>query len=558
MDMKELRKARLARLAKKSEAQMMYNPLVQKPKHLEPVGPRGGYHYFGPMPDQGTSYGLYEDEKGNKVICMAGERAYSPFSGTEMKKVEDVPADQVKNLVPAEAGLEYSCVACRTPFFTSGKKECAAQEKLHCTQCGSEMADVLAKIKSDVEAQFDPEAPKPEHMVDVAPELLPVAPAPVVVDVKDSSEEKVEEPKADEPKVEEPKVEEAKKESTKEESVKEESPAAAQIEESKKESSKEMPVESPTKAEESKESSTEVLPLAEAAESKESVKESSTEALPLAEAKEESKKESTKESAFEPISEMPEEVKAEDIRMTLYAETSANPFWNVEIKGQPIARITLADQEQPDEDRIVFCSKEYPETLARAMEKVGAKIILDTMKAKFFANKVDESELASKIRAEITTTLETEHKEKLANLRNELMDCLNIATSAINKNWYAEEGHALKEALYARMEKAGMYDPIDVIEGAFEEASGDFFDHLFTKAIDIMNKHPEARAELRDTLMKTNALPIVAGVKTSKKVSLAEKLESSSFALQAGASGAQPKNTIKEVMRSKIKLGHRR
>ena len=219
MDLKELRKARMARLAKKAESQTnMYNPHVQKPSHLEPVGPRGGYHYYGPMPDLGTSYGLYEDEKGEKAVCMAGERVYSPFSGTEMKFIEEFPAEQVKEMVPTEAAGEHSCTSCRTPLILSDKKAASAQEKLFCTQCGSEMADVLAKIKTEVESQFDPEAPKPSH----EPEeevLVPVEPLP------DSSEEEPAEEAPEEPAPEEEPEEPAAEEPAEEPAPEEEEPS---------------------------------------------------------------------------------------------------------------------------------------------------------------------------------------------------------------------------------------------------------------------------------------------------------------------------------------------
>ena len=640
MDIKEFRKSRLAKIAKKAESQMMYNPLTQKPAHMEPVGPRGGFCYYGPMPDQGTSYGMYEDEKGNKAVCMAGERVYSPYTGTEMKKVEDFDAAKVKDMIPAESCVgSYSCTACRTPLFLSDKKAASAMDKMYCTQCGSEMADVLSQLKAS--AQYDPEAPKPIHEVAPEPELQPVAPAPVEEPAKESTpeekakeskpESKVEEKPAEEAKKEEPmpeskesSIKESVKESTPEskapESVKESStPAAAQKEsstkesslpseslpdsseeevvvapvapeigmplaaqkESSKESSKESTKESPAPAVEAvKESSTKEMPLADPTKKEESTvpaeaqKESSTkegaESTPASqESTPEAKVEApvlpaaepvvpeSKGPCFESLFEVPAEVKADEVHMTLYNVEKENPYWNIEVKGNPVARVSLADQDNPTEDRIVFVSKEYAEILARAMEKVGAKPILDTMKAKYFANKVDETVLAAKIRSEIKAELEKEHTEKLASLRNDFIDCLNIATSAVNKNWYTEEGHALKEALYARMDKAGVYDPIEIIEGAFEESSGEFFNNLFTKAVEIMNKHPEARAELRETLSKTNSIPVQASAELPRKrVSLAEKLEQASFNLQS--TGPVEKEDLKALIKNKVHLGYRK
>lgn len=69
-----------------------YNPVYQKPTQLgnQHQG-RGhsGYHYFGPPPDAGTSYGFFA-EAGSKVGIIAplpakGKKVHSPVSGKVMK-----------------------------------------------------------------------------------------------------------------------------------------------------------------------------------------------------------------------------------------------------------------------------------------------------------------------------------------------------------------------------------------------------------------------------------------------------------------------------------------
>jgi len=45
-----------------------YNPLYSKPTHLGSDAPSGGYHYYGPAPDAGTSYGCFMGADGTGVI----------------------------------------------------------------------------------------------------------------------------------------------------------------------------------------------------------------------------------------------------------------------------------------------------------------------------------------------------------------------------------------------------------------------------------------------------------------------------------------------------------
>ena len=72
-----------------------------------------------------------------------------------------------------------------------------------------------------------------------------------------------------------------------------------------------------------------------------------------------------------------------------------------------------------------------------------------------------------------------------------------------------------------------------------------------------MNKHPEARAELRETLSKTNSIPVQASAELPRKrVSLAEKLEQASFNLQS--TGPVEKEDLKALIKNKVHLGYRK
>ena len=85
----------------KAVAWWKYNPLLEKPTHLEPVYPGSLYYYYGPDPAAGVSYGKYEDKE-NKVTFIMQEQdkePLSPFSGSPMEKTESMTREQAEAFV---------------------------------------------------------------------------------------------------------------------------------------------------------------------------------------------------------------------------------------------------------------------------------------------------------------------------------------------------------------------------------------------------------------------------------------------------------------------------
>lgn len=119
-----------------------YNPLQNKPTTLDPVEPWGSYYYYGPDPAAGCSYGLFEDEEHDfKMLSCDSEKVYSPASGKEMAKVEDVPADEVKELLSktgASAGVHrVQCQGCKASMMCS--RDLTEADIMHCAACGCVM-----------------------------------------------------------------------------------------------------------------------------------------------------------------------------------------------------------------------------------------------------------------------------------------------------------------------------------------------------------------------------------------------------------------------------------
>ena len=97
-----------------------YNPHVSKPVALEPIGEGGGYSYFGPPPDLGSSYGLYSDGE-NTISSKRAQQVYSPLTGAPMKYIKDITYDEVQKAMSGSkfASLLHSCGECASSYVNS-------------------------------------------------------------------------------------------------------------------------------------------------------------------------------------------------------------------------------------------------------------------------------------------------------------------------------------------------------------------------------------------------------------------------------------------------------
>lgn len=76
-----------------------YNPVYQKPTKLSNKGGRtGGFHYWGPPPDAGTSYGFYT-EGSIGIIAPKAKKIFSPVSGKAMRFAGDLDIDALASVL---------------------------------------------------------------------------------------------------------------------------------------------------------------------------------------------------------------------------------------------------------------------------------------------------------------------------------------------------------------------------------------------------------------------------------------------------------------------------
>ena len=250
-------------------------------------------------------------------------------------------------------------------------------------------------------------------------------------------------------------------------------------------------------------------------------------------------------------------LKGEKIEMSLYGEESENPFWNLIVDGEPVARIHLADQADASSIRSGFMAESYAENFGNAIGKVGLEKMLTLANARVFAHNVDDSEITVRIREKAKAEAHAEMEEKISTLRNDFLKATSLAMIAANKNFYQEEGrNALKGGLFNALVQAGLTEQHAVwaIEAGFEEAPI-YFDFVMDKAVEIMDMPKEARESLEKTIMASGKIEVASGEPTEED-NLMDRLVKSS--VSAIAMGGVLSGENREVIRKGMGLNPNR
>ena len=170
-----------------------------------------------------------------------------------------------------------------------------------------------------------------------------------------------------------------------------------------------------------------------------------------------------------------------------------NPYWVVQASGKPVAEVHLGDQDSPEDIRAFFCDQvKWPNTIAQSVEKVGLYDMLKGVKARFYANAVDKSALASRMKQEAVANIGSLRTEKLATLKSDFLDATMIAAESLNKGLIAGKPNALKKAFVDRLMSLGISNPSLLVEDAFAEAFAPFMKQVMADAGDYLQMPKEA------------------------------------------------------------------
>lgn len=173
------------------------------------------------------------------------------------------------------------------------------------------------------------------------------------------------------------------------------------------------------------------------------------------------------------------------------------PFYVIQAAGKPIAEIHLADQDNASEIRAYFCDEgKYTKALAQSVENTNLFEMLKGVHARFYANAVDASAFAKKMKEEAVASVGTVRTEKLATLRKDFSDAMIVASDALNKGLY-NTPNALKSAFVKTLASLGVSNPAIAVEAAFKEAGALYFSQVMDAATEYLEMPKEAFAHAK-------------------------------------------------------------
>lgn len=119
-----------------------YNPILTKPRSLDPVRPWSWFYYYGPDPAAGVSYGQYHDPKNKFDIVTEkpeGDHVvYSPADGSTMEFISDVSYAELNDLLHKSTSNatkhKGKCTACAADFISDF--DLSLPDELFCSKCG--------------------------------------------------------------------------------------------------------------------------------------------------------------------------------------------------------------------------------------------------------------------------------------------------------------------------------------------------------------------------------------------------------------------------------------
>ena len=206
----------------------------------------------------------------------------------------------------------------------------------------------------------------------------------------------------------------------------------------------------------------------------------------------------------------PDEIEVEsaaDVNLVLH-EQGDNPFWNVIISGMPVARIHLQDQVKHSEIASMFVTDTFASSLREAMVRMGAYEMLDHHNARFYAAKVVESEIATGLEAQMEDTYSAKFDELRDNWRESFANTARVAMAGLSKNWWRDDAHPLKEALFHELSERGVRDKTAIIEAAFESGADDMVASVIKRTYELMDMEPEAYKQVAAHIVEGSVIMV--------------------------------------------------
>jgi hypothetical protein len=194
---------------------------------------------------------------------------------------------------------------------------------------------------------------------------------------------------------------------------------------------------------------------------------------------------------------------------------NAGAHWVVLANGEPLAKISLRDQDHADKIVAHFVSADFARSVVDGIQKHGIKATFAAVKAKTYIAKVDESKKIAEIKASLAASTEEALRQKTASLKAKYVENLGLVLEAAANNFIVE--NPLKDALVASLTNLGVPEAAaaSITDEAFFQFGQKTLASFLDKAEEWSNTSPEAMKEIKAAMQsagrRSRPLPSTLG-----------------------------------------------
>ena len=194
---------------------------------------------------------------------------------------------------------------------------------------------------------------------------------------------------------------------------------------------------------------------------------------------------------------------------------NAGAHWVVLANGEPLAKISLKDQDHADKIVAHFVSADFARSVVDGIQKHGVKATFAAVKAKAYVAKVDESKKIAEIKASLAASSEEAMRLKTASLKAKYVENLGLVLEAAANNFIVE--NPLKDALIASLTGLGVPESAaaSITDEAFFQFGQKTLASFLDKAEEWSNTSPEAMKEIKAAMQsagrRSRPLPSTLG-----------------------------------------------
>lgn len=194
---------------------------------------------------------------------------------------------------------------------------------------------------------------------------------------------------------------------------------------------------------------------------------------------------------------------------------NAGAHWVVFANGEPLAKISLKDQDHADKVAAHFVSADFARSIVDGIQKHGLQATFASVKAKPYVAKIDEAKKIVEIKANLAASSEEALRQKVAGIKAKYVENLGLVLEASSNNFIVE--NALKDALVASFTALGI--PENAVSSMIDDAYFQFGEKTLAafldKAYEWSNTSPEAMREIKAAMQaagrRSRPLPSTLG-----------------------------------------------